>query len=147
MDWLNHPFSDGDIEKLEVFRDNQPDARLKLRFIVLLMLAEKVDPIIIQRIAGKSQATIKRWFEQYRDNGVYSLNSFQYKPKQTFLQKKQINELITWIKENRPSTGKEIQNHIEKEYQIRYSVDAVRKLIKKKSGLHSSEAYSGESSH
>lgn len=135
MDWLNHPFSDGDIKELERLRDNQPDARLKLRFVVLLMFTEKVDPLMIQRIVGKSQATLKRWFEQYRDNGVYSLNSFQYKPKQTYLQEKQITELVTWVKENRPSTCKEIQNHIEKQYNICYSVDAVRKLLKKKAWL------------
>lgn len=132
MDWLNYQFPKSDIEKIKVFRDEQADARLKVRFIALLMVAENVDADTIQNIIGKSKVTINRWFIQYRDKGIRSLNSFQYQPKKTYLTDDQIVELVAWVKKNMPATVKEIRDHVENEYDVKYSVDAVRKLIKKK---------------
>jgi len=128
---MNHQFSDDEIASLTVFRDEQTDIRLKVRFIALLLLAEKVDIPTVQRVIGKSEATLKRWFNQYQNKGVRSLNSFQYKPKQTFLDQKQQTALVKWVQEKNPASCKEIQAHIGKLYKISYSVDGVRKLLKK----------------
>ena len=43
MDVSNYKFSDQEIELLNQYRDNQDDARLKARFIALLMLAEGIE--------------------------------------------------------------------------------------------------------
>ena len=43
MDVSNYKFSDQEIELLNQYRDNQDDARLKARFIALLMLAVGIE--------------------------------------------------------------------------------------------------------
>ena len=44
MDASEYKFSDDEIIQLNEYRDLQPDARLKVRFIALLMMAEEVEP-------------------------------------------------------------------------------------------------------
>jgi len=87
VDISNYKFGKKEIEKLQLRRDNQPDARLKSRFIALLMLANGIEPKAVSLIIGKSVSTIENWFHQYRTRGIDSLNAFQYKPKKTFLEK------------------------------------------------------------
>ena len=43
MDVSNYQFSDEEIARFHQYRDNQDDARLKARFIALLMLAEGIE--------------------------------------------------------------------------------------------------------
>ena len=85
MDVSEYQFNDDEITQLNEYRDLQPDARLKVRFIAILMLAEGVEPYKIASILGKSLETIENRHNQYLTKGIASLNSFQYKPKQSFL--------------------------------------------------------------
>ena len=85
MDVSNYKFSDQEIELLNQYRDNQDDARLKARFIALLMLAEGIEVSKVASIIGKSIKTIENWHRQYVTKGIKSLNFFQYKPKQSYL--------------------------------------------------------------
>ncbi|BBO88244.1 hypothetical protein [Desulfosarcina ovata] len=64
MDVSEYKFDDAEIQKLHDHRDNQPDVRLKLRFIALLMLAENVDLKTIASIIGKSAKTIENYHHQ-----------------------------------------------------------------------------------
>ena len=43
MDVSEYQFDDDEIVKLHDRRDNQPDVRLKVRFIALLMLAKGIE--------------------------------------------------------------------------------------------------------
>ena len=54
MDVSKYRFDDDKIAKLYKYRDNQPDVRLKVRFITLLMLANGVELKTIASIIGKS---------------------------------------------------------------------------------------------
>ena len=131
MDILNYKFSEKEIEKLQLRRDNQPDARLQSRFIALLMLANGIEPKAISLIIGKSVKTIENWFHQYRTKGIDSLNAFQYKPKKTFLEKDQIEELVKWVKKTNPSKSKEVREHIKEQFNVKYSLEGVRVLLRK----------------
>ncbi len=44
MDVSDYMFSESEIIRLHQYRDNQPDIRLKIRFIALLMLAKGIEP-------------------------------------------------------------------------------------------------------
>ena len=132
MDVLKYEFDDDEIAKLHKYRDNQPDVRLKVRFIVLLMLANRVEPKTIASIIGKSIKTIENWLCQYVTKGINSLNSFQYKPKQSYLASEQINQVVSWVKETNPGKTKEVRKYIKDHFKIDYSNEAVRKLLKKK---------------
>ncbi len=131
MDISNHQFTEDEISQLNEYRDYQPDARLKVRFIALLMLAEGVKPHTTASIIGKSMKTIENWFHQYSTKGIASLNSFQYKPKQSFLSPEQTEEIVAWVKTNNPWKIKEIQKFINDHFKINYSHEAVRKILQK----------------
>ena len=59
MDVSKYQFDDDEIEKLHNYRGNQPDVRLKVRFITLLMLAKGVELKTIASIIGKSSTLTK----------------------------------------------------------------------------------------
>ncbi len=124
-------FSDNEIHLLSEYRDNQKDSRLQLRFIALLLLAKGSDVSFVSSIIGKNIKTIENWFHQYKSKGIDSLNSFQYKPKKTFLAKEQIEEVVSWVKETNPAKTKEIRTYIKDHFKVTYSVEAVRVLLKK----------------
>jgi transposase len=132
MDVSKYQFDDGEIAELHNHRDNQPDARLKVRFIALLMLAEGVELKTIASIIGKSIKTIENWHCQYVTKGIDSLNSFQYKPKQSYLTSEQIDQVVSWVKETIPGKTKEVREYIKDHFKVAYSNEAVRKLLKKK---------------
>ena len=132
MDVSNYKFSDHEIERLNQYRDNQDDARLKARFIALLMLAEGIEINKVASIIGKSIKTIENWHRQYVTKGIDSLNFFQYKPKQSYLNDKQIEQLTTWVKSTNPAKLKQVRAYILKQFTVKYSTEAIRKLLHKK---------------
>ena len=131
MDVSEYQFDDDEIAKLNDRRDNQPDVRLKVRFIALLMLAEGVELKSIASIIGKSIKTIENWHHQYVTKGIDSLNSFQYKPKQSYLTSEQIDHVVSWVKETNPGKTKEVREYIKTHFKVAYSNEAVRKILKK----------------
>jgi len=131
MNLSEYQFDDDEIAKLHERRDNQPDVRLKVRFMALLMLAEGIELPVIASIIGKSPKTIENWHKQYVTKGIDSLNSFQYKPKQSYLRPEQIDQVVKWVKETNPGKTKEVREYIKKNFQISYSTEAVRKILKK----------------
>ena len=132
MDVSKYEFDDEQIAKLHKYRDNQPDVRLKVRFMTLLMLANKVELKTIASIIGKSVKTIENWHFQYVTRGINSLNSFQYKPKQSYLDSEQINQVVNWVTQTNPGKTKEVRKYIKDHFEVDYTNEAVRKLLKKK---------------
>ena len=126
-----YTFSPEEIEQIKIYRDKQIDARLKSRFIALLLLSQGIAISMIVFVIGKSQRSIENWFKQYIDKGIDSLNYFQYKPKKPLLDQDQINQLIDFVSKNNPKSVKEIRDYIINEFKITYTHDAIRKLLKK----------------
>ncbi len=131
MDVSKYQFDDDEIAKLNDYRDYQPDIRLKVRFIALLMLAEGIELKTTASILGKSNKTIENWHYQYVTKGIDSLNSFQYKPKQSYLTPEQIDQVVDWVKQANPSKTKEVREYIKNHFKVTYSIEAVRKILKK----------------
>ena len=107
--WMNvsdYQFNDQEIARFHQYRDNQDDARLKARFIALLMLAEGIEIHKVAAIIGKSIKTIENWHRQYRSKWIESLNFFQYKPKQSYLNDEQIEQFASWVKTTNPAKGR-----------------------------------------
>jgi transposase len=132
MDVSNYKFSDQEIELLNQYRDNQDDARLKARFIALLMLALGIEINKVASIIGKSIKTIENWHRQYRSEGIESLNFFQYKPKKCYLNEEQIEQLVSWVKTTNPAKLKQVRAYIIEQFKVKYSTEAIRKLLHKK---------------
>ena len=118
MNVSDYQFDDDEIAKLNDHRDNQPDVRLKVRFIALLMLAEGIELKSIASIIGKSIKTIENWHYQYVTKGIDSLNSFQYKPKQSYLTTAQIDQVVDWVKQTNPCKTKEVREYIKDHFKV-----------------------------
>ena len=112
MDVSNYQFSDEEIARFHQYRDNQDNARLKARFIALLLLAEGIEIHKVASVIGKSIKTIENWHRQYRSKGIESLNFFQYKPKQSYLNDEQIEQLVSWVKTTNPAKLKQVRQYI-----------------------------------
>jgi transposase len=131
MDRANYSFSSEEVESLKEYRDPQQDVRLKMRFIALLMLSQGIDIQTVAFSIGKSLKSIENWLTQYRTKGIESLNSFNYKPKQSFLTPEQIEHTVAWVKETHPEKVKEVREYIKDQFQVTYSVEAVRQFLHK----------------
>lgn len=126
-----HIFMPEEIETLKKYRDGQKDFRLKIRFLVLLLIAENMAIPLIALSVGKSIRTIEDWYKIYLTKGPDALNFFQYKPKQCYLNDDQITELIAWVKKENPSDTKVICHYIKEHFGVTYCRSAVEKLLKK----------------
>ena len=131
MKKIEYKFSEREIELLKKYRDKQKDFRLKTRYIALIMLAKGSTIECVASSFGKSKVTITLWLEQYITKGIDSLNSFQYKPKRSYLTSEQIDQVVSWVKETNPGKTKEVREYIKDHFKIVYSNEAVRKLLKK----------------
>jgi transposase len=129
MDVSKCQFEDDEIALLQEYRDKQTDARLKVRFIALLMLADGLESKTIASIIGKTIKTIENWHQQYLTKGIDSLNSFQYKPKQSFLTSEQIDQVVNWVKETNPGKIKQIREYIKNCFKVEYNGETVRQLL------------------
>jgi transposase len=96
------------------------------------MLSVGVEIKTIASIIGKSPTTIENWLCQYEKKGINSLNSFHYKPKQSYLTSEQINQVVSWVEKTNPGKTKEVREYIKEHFKVTYSIEAVRKLLKKK---------------
>jgi len=85
----------------------------------------------IASIIGKSIKTIEKWHFEYSTKGIDSLDSFQYKPKKSYLTSEQIDQVVTWVKETNPGKTKEVREYIKDHFKVVYTNEAVRKLLKK----------------
>jgi transposase len=104
MQLENYQFTPDEIQRLELYRDQQSDGRLQKRFIALLMIAKGISLKTTREILGIPESTLRNWFNQYIQRGIDALNSFQYKPKASYLSKEQTTELKEWVKKTSQET-------------------------------------------
>ena len=132
MDVSKYQFSNEEIERLQLYRDNQGDARLIVRFIALLMLAKGNETKDVASVIGKSIRTIENWHIQYVTKGVESLNFFQYKPRQSYLSEEQQEQVVQWVKTTNPAKLKQVRKYIIDHFEVKYTTEAIRKLLHKR---------------
>lgn len=126
-----HTFTKDEILELKSYREKQKNANLKIRFIALIMISNNIDIDIVAQVLGKCKKTIITWFMKYLSEGIDSLNNYNYVPKRSYLTEDQISEIIEWVKNNNPSSCKEVACKIKIDYSVSYTIEAVRKLLKR----------------
>jgi transposase len=134
MKLYNCNFSEKAIKELQDYRDRQEDIRLKLRFIAILSVVCNTEGVKagIERTAeifGQHIETVKNWLRKYLTGGAEKLNAFNYKPKKSYLNRYQINQVVIFVTYENPATVKEVRNYINEKFSVTYSVEAVRKLL------------------
>jgi transposase len=127
----SHIFMPEEIEKLKEYRDAQKDLRLKMRFLALLLISENIEIQTAAGVLGKSVRTVEGWYKTYLEKGPDALNSFQYKPKQSYLTDEETGRLIEWVKKENPSDTRVIRHYIKEHFGISYCRSAIEKLLKK----------------
>ena len=132
MDAPRHTFSQEEIEQIAKYRDKQPDIKLKIRFIALLMIANGNEIHTVANVVGYSEQTIEIWLSEYLSKGLDSIDSFQYKPKKPYLTPEQIEQLVDWVRTENPAKIKIVQAYIKENFNVKYCNEAVRQLLKKK---------------
>jgi len=132
MDAPKHTFSQEEIEQIAKYRDKQPDIKLKIRFIALLMIANGNEIHTVANVVGYSEQTIEIWLSEYLSKGLDSIDSFQYKPKKPYLTPEQIEQLVDWVRTENPAKIKIVQAYIKDNFNVKYCNEAVRQLLKKK---------------
>ena len=90
-------FSKDEIEMLKKYRDLQKEMRLKIRFIALLLLANRNPVEEVATAIGVCAKTVINWYKLYREKGIDSMNSYNYKPKKAYLSYHQICQVIIWV--------------------------------------------------
>jgi transposase len=93
------------------------------------MLAEHLPIEHVASLLGRSLKMLKRWGHQYLSKGIDSLNAFNYRPKQTYLKPKQIEQLVAWVKETNPAKTKQVSAYIKEQFRGTYTVEAGRQLL------------------
>lgn len=131
MDITQHIFGQEEIAQLREYRDKQHDGRLKIRFIGLLMLTQKLPIEQAASLIGKSVKTLMNWGKQYLRHGIDALNSFNYHPKQPYLKPAQLAQFVEWVKTANPAKAKQAKAYIKDQFGVTYSVEAVRGLMLK----------------
>jgi transposase len=90
--------------------------------------------VSIENIAisiGCCERTILNWVEIYLTKGVDALNSFNYQPKQAYLNFNQINQVVIYVSFEYPENIKKVVSYIEEKFGVSYSDEAVRKMLEK----------------
>jgi transposase len=131
MDITLHLFRQEEIHALRQYRDKQRDARLKIRFLGLLLLADQLPLEQVATLIGKSVKRLKTWGPQYLTKGIDSLNSFNYQPKQTYLTPSQGEQLVAWVTETAPAKTKHVRAYIQEHFTVSDTVEAVRQVLHK----------------
>lgn len=129
---MNITFSDSEISMLKNYRDKQKDERLKIRFIALLMIASQSTVEYVSHVIGCSARSIQNWIDIYMVKGVDGLNSFNYKPKESYLNFNQINQVVIYVLFYSPCKVKEVNEYIKDKFNVSYSDESVRQLLLKR---------------
>ena len=128
---FTHDFTADEIEILKKYRDKQSNARLKLRFVALLFIALKTDVTVIASGLGISEFTTENWYNQYVSEGIESIASLNYKPKQAYLNFFQINQTVIYVTFENPKNLKQIKEYIKEKFGVDYALESVRIMLKK----------------
>ena len=131
MDVIEYRFTEYEVSELRHYRDNQKNANLKIRFIALLMLSEGIRIEAVATVLGKCIKTIVNWFVCYIEKGIESLNFYNYVPKKQFLSEEQVCKLIDWVRNENPSSCREVALKIKADFSVKYTDEGVRKLLKR----------------
>ncbi len=81
---------------------------------------------------GCSARTIDNWFRTFKNKGIEYLNEYHYKPKKSYLKDLQINQVEIFVTFENPKNVKVVVEYIKQKFDIDYSEEAVRLLLKKR---------------
>lgn len=85
----------------------------------------------IAKHLNKSVSSVSGWIKIYKEQGLKQLISWNYQGKASKLSQKQLNKLKARAKEEPFDIAQEALDYIEKEFDIKYNVKYMPRLLKK----------------
>ena len=107
------------LKELQDFIDSNPDPRELKRALAVRMLLDGIKPSRIGVILGVSEAFISKWKMCFLFEGIEALK-LGYKGAKSFLTEQQRKEVIEWLKSKDYWLLQELEDHIEKQYNVRF---------------------------
>jgi transposase len=117
--------------QLEDFRSSTTDKKLFVRISVIIMLSEGYEMSDIKSCLGISISSIKRYKKYYKDSGIEGLEKCYFVGKQCELTDEEIKILKSELDDQLYISSQEIADLIFKNFDKKYSLSGVRKLIKR----------------
>jgi transposase len=129
MEMTQPPLGQEAMHQLQHDRDHQRDGRLKIRFLGLFMLAEKIDMTPAAFLIGRS---VNRWTHgghQDLPNGLDGLHAFHDQPKKPWLKAAQCEQLVAWVKSTKPVQTKQVRASLPEQFRGTSPGEAVRQRL------------------
>ncbi len=105
------------------------DKKLADRIKAVLSLNAGYEYSHVARILLLDEITLRRYVKQYQEKGIDGLLEYRYSGSKGKLTKKQEAELRLFLKDNTKRTAKEVIEHIETVYGVKFSIIGAIKLL------------------
>lgn len=117
------------VTQLKLTHKQTREKRLADRIKAVLMVNFGFTYAQIRQALLLDEVTVRRYCRQFEQKGVSSLLEYRYTGGQTRLTESQEAQLKIFLRDNTKRTAKEVVNHVEKTYGIRFSVIGITKLL------------------
>jgi len=99
------------------------------RIKTILLLNEGYSYETIAHILRLDNTTVRRYFKEYKKQGIDGLLEDRYHGSEGNLTKDQETELSAYLKTHLHQTAKEVSSHIHQKYGVRYSIEGITHLL------------------
>ncbi len=86
----------------------------------------------VASVVGCSTRSIINWIHIFKDKGIQSLATFNYKAKKSYLSFNQVNQIVIYVLFESPKDTKKVKEYIQKNFNVNYCDEAVRQLLIKR---------------
>jgi len=121
--------TDQQVIQLKLAHKQTREKRLADRIKAVLMIHFGFTYEQITQALLIDEVTVRRYCKTFQEKGIEGLLEYRYTGGQTRMTANQELELKLFLKENTKRTAKEVVDHIEKTYRVKFSVIGVTKLL------------------
>ena len=121
--------TDDQVLQLKLAHTQTREKRLADRIKAVLYVHFGLSYAEIAKLLLFDEVTVRRYFKQFQAKGVAGLLTYRYTGGQRRLTRQQEAELKIFLRDNTKRTAKEVVDHINKAYDLKFSVIGVTKLL------------------
>jgi transposase len=117
------------IAALKALHKTQRDRRFADRIKAIISLGSGWSVAEIAQILLIDEATVRHWYDTYKNGGTEALLTLHYEGKAPSLTAKQQKELVKHLDENTYLTSVAIRQYVHKKYGVKYSPAGMKDLL------------------
>ena len=121
----------GERRKIEKLREKERDARIYVRYKMLLWLDDGETEEEVARRLGITARQIRKWLKTYRTQGLEGLCELHYRGRVPQVTDAQVEELKQEIAKGQFRTARQIADWINQRFKVQYSESGVKELLKR----------------